>query len=244
MTWQSFGRLGSSQLGPANSAPSRREGVRWAALLWTLGFALLLTGCEPSSIRWTEDVRLNDGRVVTVERFVEFNGPPPEPFKPRSQSRLELAFKHPNSGARVEWIGERIYSPIALFVRNDEMLLLVGVAFGGWEQLNCPDPGFILWGWREGVWSRLQLEELPIRYVIPNLTTSAARLKASGRVHWWHGLHITVEETTNPEKYQDVEPVHFSFEKLERQTFGTENCRAGRGQYSQRYAVYPMRRKQ
>jgi hypothetical protein len=224
-----------------HSATGLREVVRWLALLLMLASTGLLAGCEPSSIRWTEDVRLNDGRVVTVERFVEFKGPT-EPFQPRSQSRLELSFKHPNTGERVEWIGERIYTSIALFIRGDEVLLLNSVGFGGWDQLDCPNPPFILWSWKKGEWSRLPLEDLPIRYVVPNLTQNVVDLRQPGRVHWWHGLHISVEETTYPEKFRREEPLHYSFEKLERQTFGAENCRTRQGSRPTENIVYPLRR--
>ena len=77
----------------------------------TAGLAIALVGCNQA--RWTEDVRLPDGRTITLTRSQDFGGPT-EIGQRSTTTKYWLEFSNPDTGERVRWQSDRDLAPVAL----------------------------------------------------------------------------------------------------------------------------------
>lgn len=190
-------------------------------------------GCQKdTSIRWKEDVLLNDGRVVTLDRYQEFKGPH-EIGQPPTESDYWFELVHPDTGEKVRWKGDRIHATVALISNEKSLYLLTMVTFDGWIRLGCPDPGFLLWQWRDANWHRVAMEQIPVRRVQANMTVFPASMRDKGLIQ--NGGHAPVGSTQSAT--YNFRPLLLSFESIKTQTFGADNCAVERGLLPDPYIV-------
>ncbi len=109
--------------------------------------AMKLVGCfSDSNLSWTEDVKLPDGRVVTLSRYVEFKGGGSQFGDPSTESLIRFEFKHPSSGEVVRWEStkqQKLQKTIALWLDNGKPMLLTEPAYGGeLFAYGCPNPPY------------------------------------------------------------------------------------------------------
>lgn len=96
----------------------------WAACSSALGFSV-------RTASWSEDVRLHDGRLIKVEREVEwtfqlFSGDSGSPgFMNSWPDRFWLKFKLPDSQEVIQWQGEQHFRPVLLDIVNGVPYLIV-----------------------------------------------------------------------------------------------------------------------
>lgn len=136
-----------------------------------------------SDLDWTEDVILNDGRIIRLKRHQEFKGPHSLEHPP-SASAYWIEFKHPDTGEKIRWANEMHLSAVALFIENDEFWLLTTPKYvSSWDMYDRPIPPYILYKYRND-WARVPLHEVPIKKIKVNLTTDPrlrmAEIKESG----------------------------------------------------------------
>jgi hypothetical protein len=175
---------------------------------------LSLSACA-TSLKWAEDVKLPDGRIVTLTRYQEFRGVH-ELFQPRTPSDFWLEFRNPDNKERVRWNGKRDLTTVALLVEQGTPQLLMRLWFGGVEKWRCPDPPYLLFRYEAGKWTQTPLGELRGRKIRPNMTDSPPDAKADILSHnkhldWQLAGHVS----------DALEPVaYIDFTNLGTQTFG------------------------
>lgn len=111
----------------------------WASLFFRVISVLVVGGmCSPATAfsvrteRWTEEVVLHDGRLIKVEREVDWTfrvasgdaGSGFQLFK-NWPDRFWLKFKHPDTQETIKWQGEQHYNPVLLDVVNGIPYLVV-----------------------------------------------------------------------------------------------------------------------
>jgi hypothetical protein len=140
--------------------------------LLTLYVALLfssLPACGKAPVQWTEDVLLADGRVLTVTRHSQFNGPR-EVDHPPQESEWWMEFRHPDTGESVRWKSNSDVMPVALLINAGKTQLLVSLSGDGLSTFKCADPPYLLYSYQSGRWTQVPLSELRGRKIHPNMT--------------------------------------------------------------------------
>ena len=151
---------------------------------WLIAFALCVAALlfwrwyDKTRLRWVEDVRLPDGRVLTLTRYQEFMGPYMLGDTP-TESDYWFEFKHPTTGAVVRWDGKRELATVALMMRGETPVLLVTPQFAGDHQYNCPEPSYLLYQFENRAWQQVPLATIPVKRLRSNMTYSPK----SRRVH-------------------------------------------------------------
>jgi hypothetical protein len=184
---------------------------------------LLLCSCmnaEDKPLKWTEDVQLPDGRVVTLTRYQEFKGPHELGDMP-TESDYWFEFKHPDTGEVVRWQSDRDLSTLALFMQNSKIFLLTKPQFGSSEfRYGCPNPPYLLFVLENAQWKQVSLKTIPLKRIRVNLTFDA---KYQRQVIRSFGLHLNTNQTQSSE--HEGRPFIINFERLFEQTFDTQiNC--------------------
>jgi hypothetical protein len=190
--------------------------ARLAAI--SIGLSVPLAACGDGALRWTEDVQLPDGRVVTLTRYQEFKGPH-EIGQSSTESDYWFEFVNPDTGEKVRWNGRRIQSTAALLISDKTPQLLTKTEFDGWEKSNCPNPSFLLYRYGDGGWRQVSLETIPVRKLRANMTSSPAGARVAIKEN---NHHLPIAITSNSMMMN--RPWWISFEGLEKQTFGYQNC--------------------
>jgi hypothetical protein len=176
-----------------------------------------LTGCSDRPLEWTEDVLLPDGRVVTLTRYQEFEGPHGIGDTP-TESNYWFEFKHPDTGEVVRWESDRDLATLALLLSEGTPLLLARPEFGGFDRRNCPNPPYLLFRYDAG-WQQVDLTTIPVRRIRVNVTASP---KGKRELIRSSGNHLSVEKTQNSR--HGNKPYIINFDLMTKQTFGPENC--------------------
>ncbi len=212
----------------------------------------LLAGCGSGDLTWTEDVRLPDGRVITLKRWVEFEGGSSHFREPSTESRQSFEFKHPDTGEIVKWRNQMPQGPfhmdlassapasfdtgpdniaparlntIALWLEQGKPRLLGKPMYGGdLDRFYCPNPPYLLYEYAAGRWHNRPLAEIRIKQIRANLTVSP--LNARREIES-NRRHLTAEQTadshTRPTGTYLV-PYVIEFEGMPAQTFKFEDC--------------------
>jgi hypothetical protein len=125
----------------------------WTLVLLT-GLTLLAVYFGNSGLKWTEYVKLPDGRIITLERSVEFNGPNGAFGNPSTESEQHLKFKHPTTAEVIQWENQKeqgILHTVALWFERDRPVLLALPAYGDDSiKYNCPNPPYLLYEYAAG----------------------------------------------------------------------------------------------
>jgi hypothetical protein len=140
-----------------------------------------VSGCA-RSLKWTEDVRLPDGRVVTLKRYQKFGGPH-EIGYPSTETDYWLEFKSPVTGKIVRYDGDRNLGTVALMFEHGTPRLLLVPRYEGFYTYNCPDPPYLLYEFRDGRWVSVPLTILRGRRLVPNMTYSPSDARAEIESH-------------------------------------------------------------
>lgn len=190
--------------------------------LWLVISAIAIavaTGCSAQTppLKWTEDVRLPDGRVVTLTRYQEFKGPH-ELGETPTESDYWFEFKHPDTGQIVRWQSDRDLATLALMMDGAAPVLLVTPHFGdSMLRYKCPNPPYLLYRF-EGNWKPVPIDRIPVKRLRVNMTESPKYQKAIKE----SGFHLTADQTSNSE--HNYRPYIIDFSMMTQQTFKTENC--------------------
>lgn len=151
---------------------SRSRGWLWFVLIaiaLCVAAMLYWRWYDKTRLRWVEDVRLPDGRVVTLTRYQEFMGPYTLGDTP-TESDYWFEFKHPSTGAIVRWDGKRELATVALMMRGEIPVLLVTPQFDGRFRYNCPEPAYLLFQFNAGAWQQAPLATIPVKRLRSNMT--------------------------------------------------------------------------
>ena len=173
---------------------------------------------ESAPLKWTEDVRLPDGRVVTLTRYQEFKGWRNLGETP-SVSDYWFEFKNPATGQVVKWKSDRDLTTLALIMNEKVPELLVMPNFGGFDRKGCPNPPYLLYRYEELRWIQVPVDQISIKRLRVNMTfdpdAERQHIKAAN-------YRLTVDQTGNSE--HDQRPFIINFALMTQQTFKAENC--------------------
>jgi hypothetical protein len=153
--------------------------LRRSHLVAVFALSLSLGACSGDS--WKEEVLLQDGSKVVVERMMERKGRHEigqSPFVTTNRLAVNLpGFKDP-----LVWemqatpdIGYTELSPIALGVQGSQVYLVAKVnaclAYNKWGR---PNPPYVVFKHVQSAWRQIPLAELPVAIFKPNLLISSA----------------------------------------------------------------------
>jgi hypothetical protein len=189
--------------------------------------AIVLAACGSSDLTWTEDVKLPDGRVVTLKRWVEFKGAYAMGDTP-NESKQRLEFKHPVTGETVKWENVEdtgMLRTIALLLDNGTPMLLTEPNLGqDFHQFKCPNPPYLLFEYVAGQWRNRPLAQIPVKNLRSNVTS---RPKQEREAIEFNKRHLTVEKTRDSYTYyKGVHKVPYiiKFDNMPTQTFNDADC--------------------
>jgi len=142
--------------------------AKWSAALMS---GVAFTACGIEDIKWTEDVRLPDGRVVNLTRYEAFGGNY-EPTQTPTTSESWLEFVHPDTKEKVRYEGTQFYSTVALFIHEKSAYLVLNMYLGGpWH--GCPTPPYSFIRFEKGKWQRVEYAGVPIKQITQNMILGA-----------------------------------------------------------------------
>lgn len=201
---------------------SRVLGLRMRSALSCalLAFAATTAACSDNAdLDWREDVRLPDGRIITLTRHQEFRGAYTLGDTP-SESDYWFEFTHPTSGQKIRWQSDRYLSTVALMMGNDEPFLLLTPNFSGDFKYDCPDPAYLLFHYRRnGQWIRVPLEAVPVKRLKANMTTGPKTYRDQIRRQ---GLKLSAEDTERT--VGAFRGQYIDFGLMKQQTFERASC--------------------
>lgn len=153
-------------------------------LILTLGVTLsACAGLFNHSKGWKEEIQLNDGRVIVVERFFNLGGYPGYDARERALLDQTITFSLPESNRTISWKTEyrndlpdpNSLSPLLLDVVSGVPYLATSpagcIAYNKWGR---PNPPYIVFKYVDGTWQRITLEEFPAELVHANLMPTPA----------------------------------------------------------------------
>lgn len=183
----------------------------WLVLSLSLGGCGLL---DERSIKWTEDAKLTDGRVVTLTRYQEFRDADYDP------GNYWFEFKHPDSGQIVHWESDRDLAPLVLLIHKGDVLLIVSPKWGSSVmRYKCPDPPYLLYRYDSQVWQQVSLADVPIKELRANVIYSVYDYVGEIKKRRNH-LPIEVTQSQTRDRKQWI----IDFRLMKEQTFGGSNC--------------------
>lgn len=171
---------------PASPAAQKRMG--WLGKL-ALGVGILVVGTiatvvlwvvwwfSPATLEWKEEVALEDGRTLLVERRVVMVRGGNVGERPDVERERRLTFKHPTTGAVITWengyaSGPRVHPELLDFDGDRPILVTVAQAGADYRMLDCPTPPYIAFRYEGQAWHRIPLADIPRRFVWLNLYPS------------------------------------------------------------------------
>lgn len=195
--------------------------------------ALLVGGCKKNGeqlanpLRWTEDVRLPDGRIVTLTRYQEFKGPH-EINNPPSESDYWLEFTNPDNGQKVRWSreGQIHLRTVALLIKNGTPFLLTAPGIGNaWEYYKCPNPAYVLFSFKTE-WREVPIESIPFKTFRANMTRDTLSMRSSIQ----KSNHLTADTTSN--SFINGRPYILDFANIAGTSYEWPNCRPSKMSFS------------
>jgi len=142
--------------------------VRLCVLLFT-GFTLNACGEAGKTIEWKQEVPLQDGRVIVVERISRQTGKI-MPENVIMESEQTLSFAHPDTQERIRWTLPDGLLPAALdFDGKTPYFVLRAYTVSDYNKWDCPNPPWLVYRYEEGEWGRVRFEKLPAGIVSQNL---------------------------------------------------------------------------
>lgn len=198
--------------------------TRWARLTLMIMMAPLIIAVgacklgDSDPLKWTEDVKLPDGRIVTLTRYQEFKGTHEIGDTP-NQSDYWLEFKNPTTGELVKWEQKGSgLSTLALMMDGDAPILLVTPDFGrAPREYDFPNPPYLLYKYEKS-WVKVDLSSIPIKRIRVNMTFAP---KDSRKLIIDSGGKLSALSTSATEFMG--RPYWINFSRMNRQTFGAES---------------------
>lgn len=208
----------------------RAGDVVWARIRWAVAACsslLALTACS-DGLKWSEDVRLPDGRIVTLRRAAEFGGPSGGPGGPHTESSQRIEFVSPINGEVVVWQNkapEAMLGLVALWAQGGRLRILTTPLYGGDEfQVNCPNPPYLVYEYSSAAWRAVPWDQVPRMAIRSNATIQPLYARA---LIEQSRKHLSAEQTSNSfytlgNGFEVPYVVHL--DPVVQQSFGSRNC--------------------
>ena len=138
---------------------------------------ILTAGCSSADdpLRWTEEVRLPDGRAVTLTREQRFD-------EVGYLAGYWLEFLHPETKEKVRFDNRGYLRTAALYVLNGEAHLILTPTFAiHMDAYGCPNPPYLTFKYVNGGWLQLSWEQAPRGAWPKNVTLDPKYVRAQIR---------------------------------------------------------------
>ena len=177
-----------------------------------LAIACAVAGCsaESSTLRWTEEIRLPDGRVVLLNREQSFD-------KRDLVSSYWLEFKHPRTAASIRYENSGEFSTVALYLHEELAYLVVTPTFAvHFDQSGCPNPRYFVFKFLGDKWEQIPLMQSPLKQVAENMTVDSKSVRSEIKKR---DYSVKVDEVVSMS--QSVGPAfeQYDLTKVQAQTF-------------------------
>jgi hypothetical protein len=137
-------------------------------------FMLAACGKGAEHLAWKQEVPLQDGRVVVLDRLSYIGAEALLMNRLRMEVEQTLAFTHPDSGQRIEWKIPKGLLPFLLdFDAGVPYYVFYAHTVGDYNRWECPNPPYLVFKHAGGQWQRIPFDELPARFVNRNLMDMA-----------------------------------------------------------------------
>lgn len=151
----------------------KRASTKWIGLV-TAGIAVTACG---RTVEWKQETLLSDGRIVMVERVSKQTGNI-VPENTSIEYEKTLAFTNPDTKERIAWtLPKGTGSYLLDFDKGIPYMVMSASSVADYNAWGCPNPPWIVFRYKEGNWSRIGVEQLPGRFITPNLLPAAKTLK-------------------------------------------------------------------
>lgn len=180
-----------------------------AVLLAYMAWLLVAGWLDLPALRWSEEVKQEDGSILLVKRKVWLGGRY-EIGQGGAIAKEELRFDMPGQKQEAFWhegydkkLGRTSQLPIALHIHNGMAFLVTTphlcVAYNKWGR---PNPPYVIWRTSDGkVWQRISLDELPVTIKSINMLTTS---KDVSRIDSVDPVTISVVENRNYYPKRDI----------------------------------------
>lgn len=148
-------------------------------LRFVVFLAICVSACGSGgrTINWKQEVRLEDGRLIVLERESK-QGPHDPLLNIRMELAQRFAFTVPARGERIQWEIPKGLLPAMLDFEGDvPYLVLHAYTVADYNNWDCPNPPWLVYRYEHKEWNRLPLEQLPARFKHKNLLPAAEVLK-------------------------------------------------------------------
>jgi hypothetical protein len=137
-------------------------------LLSILLVCLPLVACG-KTVHWKQEVLLQDGRVIIVERISEQTGKLfPENVSMEKFQVIE--FENPDTHESISWEIPKGLLPHTLdFDNKTPYLVLSAYTVADYNNWNCPNPPFLVYRYESSHWRSISFGELPEKIEMRNL---------------------------------------------------------------------------
>lgn len=185
-----------------------------AVLLRAVALTCLLcaAGCspKPSVLKWTEEVRLPDQRVVKLTREQHFD-------ERDLVSNYSFEFKHPSTGETVRYENEREFTTVALYAHQGQLYLVVTPSFAThFDNAGCPNPRYFVFRYEDKEWLQIPLMQSPLKRVSENMTVDTKSVREEIKKR---GFHVQADEVVPMNRGVGTAFDEYDLEKVKTQTF-------------------------
>lgn len=134
--------------------------------------SLSFSACS-NTVNWRQEVPLQDGRVLVIER--ESDQGPYDPFVAmKMEVGQTLTFVHPDTGERIRWKLPDGLQPYMLgFDQSVPYYVLHAYTVADYNKWNCPNPPYMVFRYAQKHWTQIPFEQLPVQFTEPNLMQMA-----------------------------------------------------------------------
>ncbi len=143
-------------------------------LIFLLFFSLTACGSGEKTIRWKQEVQLQDGRVIEVNRISKQTGHV-FPENVILEYEQTLSFTNPDTQEKITWkIPKGLMPRMIDFDQKIPYILFAVGSVADYNTWNCPNPPHIIFRYTNHQWQQIALAQLPTRFTKPNTLYAAS----------------------------------------------------------------------
>ena len=156
---------------PKKKWPIKKRHFFWLLIILCLFF--FFRSCFGKTIHWKQEVQLQDGRVIEVNRISKQTGNIfPENTIIEYEQHIE--FINPDSKEKIAWqIPKGLGLDLLDIDKGIAYLAMRPASVADYNTWNCPNPPFIVYWFKDHRWQKIPFEKLPQQFTQPNLMPGA-----------------------------------------------------------------------
>ncbi len=135
---------------------------------------LILSACSgDKTVHWKQEVLLQDGRVINVDRISKQRGPT-IPENAILEYEQTLSFVNPDTHENITWtLPNGTMTKMLDFEKGVPYFVLRPASVADYNAWDCPNPPFLVFRYENRQWQQKPFETLPAQFTVPNLLGAA-----------------------------------------------------------------------